>query len=47
MKGPGWVYVEPQGKDPLYFADPGENTNAIATIDQEAYSARLQELKAE
>jgi arylsulfatase A-like enzyme len=47
MKGPGWVYVEPAGKAPLYFADPGESTNAIGTIDQAAYAARLAELRAE
>ena len=47
MKGQGWVYVEPQGQAPQYYADPDESTNAIATIDQAAYSARLKELQAE
>jgi arylsulfatase A-like enzyme len=47
MKGPGWVYVEPEGKAPQYYADPAESTNAIATIDQAAYAARLRELQAE
>ncbi|MDQ2654113.1 MAG: sulfatase-like hydrolase/transferase [Chloroflexota bacterium] len=47
IKGPGWVYVEAQGKAPQYYADPGESTNAIATIDQPAYAAWLQELLAE
>ncbi len=47
MKGPGWVYVEPEGQAPQYYADPDESTNAIATIDQTAYAARLQELRAE
>lgn len=47
MKGPGWVYVEPAGKAPQYYADAGEQTNAIATIDQAAFAARLQELRAE
>jgi N-acetylglucosamine-6-sulfatase len=47
MKGAGWVYVEPQGKAPLYFDDPAESVNAIDTIDQAAFAARLQELRAE
>jgi N-acetylglucosamine-6-sulfatase len=47
MKGPGWVYVEPEGRSPQYYADPGEQINAIATIDQAAYAARLQELRSE
>lgn len=47
IKGPGWVYVEPQGQAPQYYADPGEQVNAIATIDQPAYAAWLQALLAE
>ena len=47
IKGPGWVYVEPVGKAPQYYADPAESTNAIATIDQPAYAAWLQELLGE
>jgi arylsulfatase A-like enzyme len=47
MKGPGWVYVEPEGQAPQYYADPDEAVNAIASIDRAAYSARLKELQAE
>jgi arylsulfatase A-like enzyme len=46
IKGPGWVYVEPRGQPPRYYADPGEQTNAIASIDQPAYAAWLAELRA-
>jgi arylsulfatase A-like enzyme len=47
MKGPGWVYVEPEGEAPQYYDDPDESTNAIATIDQAAYAERLLELRDE
>jgi hypothetical protein len=46
IKGPGWVYVEPRGQPPRYYADPGEQTNAIDTIDQPAYAAWLAALRA-
>jgi arylsulfatase A-like enzyme len=45
IKGPGWVYVEPRGQPPRYYADPGEQTNAVATIDQPAYATWLAELR--
>ena len=46
IKGPGWVYVEPKGKPARYYADPGEQHDAIDTIDRAAYSAWLAELRA-
>lgn len=46
IKGPGWVYVEPDGKPPQYYADADERTNTIATINQPAYAAWLRELLA-
>lgn len=45
IKGPGWVYVEPNGQPPRYYADPGEQTNTIDAIDQPAFAAWLAQLR--